>query len=290
MDPSNSKSLSPTIYLDEMYELYTKCDNLPEVMGKIAESFNDGIKYGDRFEGLGLNRDDVKDKIVFQLINADFNKELIEGVPHRSFKDLEVIYRLVVEKNTEAVRSAIITNELAGSLGLSEQELFDLAVDNTKRINPVKIVSMHDMMKSIMSQQDFPEEAIDVVMDDMVPENQMYIISNESGMNGAVSMLYEDEMHDLAEKVGDSLYILPSSVHEVLAVPASINDNAEMLADMVYEINMNVLSLEDRLSNQVYFYNKDLRTLDIATDSPHKSIGGDVSEKVQSYITKPKKI
>jgi hypothetical protein len=42
------------------------------------------------------------------------------------------------------------------------------------------------------------------------------VISNEKGINGAASMLYENELHELAESLESDLYILPSSVHEVI--------------------------------------------------------------------------
>lgn len=49
-------------------------------------------------------------------------------------------------------------------------------------------------------------------------QTEQYVISNNKGINGAVSMLYEDGLHDLAEKLGSDLYIMPSSIHEVIAV------------------------------------------------------------------------
>ena len=44
------------------------------------------------------------------------------------------------------------------------------------------------------------------------------------------------------------------------------------LAEMVYEINMDQVDINDRLSNQVYCYDKDLRTLRLATDTINKSL------------------
>lgn len=287
----NDSVISPTLYLDDMFEHYKKCESLPDVMKNIADVFKRALTNGKRFEDINLQGENVKKKIVFQLINAELNKELIENCPHRSFKDLEVIYRIYLEKNENGVMSSIINNSLANALGLSEQELFDLAVENTRRINPVKITNMNVLIKELFSQQGMPDEMMDIAMQDLPIENPMYIISNESGMNGAVSMMYEDDMHNLAEKLNDDLYILPSSVHEVIAVPAkSFKDNPEYLTDMVYQVNMGVLDVADRLSNEVYFYDKELRTLDLATDTPKRSLGDDVGEKSQEYVVKPKKL
>ena len=95
-------------------------------------------------------------------------------------------------------------------------------------------------------------------------------------------MIYEDELHELSELIRDDLYILPSSIHEVLAVAAS-SQTPEMLADMVYTINMAQVNLEDRLSNQVYHYDRNARTLTLATDTPNKRLDGEVAEQQLVY-------
>lgn len=46
----------------------------------------------------------------------------------------------------------------------------------------------------------------------------------------------------------------------------------EELAEMVYEVNMEQVDINDCLSNQVYHYDKDLRTLRLATDTINKSL------------------
>ena len=109
------------------------------------------------------------------------------------------------------------------------------------------------------------------------PERTMWVISNERGTCGAASMLYEDKLHRLAESVGTDLYILPSSVHEVIAVSAEMG-GPEELARMVAEINMDQVELGERLSNQVYRYDKDLRKVTLATDTPNKRLDGIVAE------------
>ena len=57
-----------------------------------------------------------------------------------------------------------------------------------------------------------------MIIGEIPPEQTLWVISNSKGINGAVNMLYENELHDLAENLGSDLYILPSSVHDVLAV------------------------------------------------------------------------
>ena len=59
---------------------------------------------------------------------------------------------------------------------------------------------------------------------------------------------------EFAQQKGD-FYILPSSIHEAIFIPASENVDAEELKTMVREVNETQVPKEDFLSNEVYFYN-----------------------------------
>ena len=52
---------------------------------------------------------------------------------------------------------------------------------------------------------------------------------------------------------------------------------------MVAEINMGQVALDERLSNQVYHYDKDLRKVTLATDTPNKRLDGIVAEAPMVY-------
>lgn len=144
---------------------------------------------------------------------------------------------------------------------------------------------MNDIIREIFMKDGMPEEIADMMIEEMPADKTMWVISNDRGINGAISMLYEDKLHNLAEELETDLYIMPSSVHEVIAVSASMGDPNE-LASMVAEINMDQVSLDERLSNQVYHYDKDLRKLTLATDTPNKRLDGIVAEPNMIYAEK----
>ena len=282
---NGDRAVSPTIYLQDMFAKYEDTGSLPDVMRDIADAITEGVsKSKEILENFDMEHCD--EKIIFQLINAEQNKKLLEEVPYRPFQDLAIIYRVVVDERDDGVASAIISNEFAEIIDKSEAELFELAAENTRRINPVKICGMSEIMRELLG--DMPDEMKDMMF---MPEEQatemIYVISNKRNLNGAVSMIYEDALNELAESIKEDLYILPSSVHEVLAVPASCN-SPETLADMVHEINMMQVSLEDRLSNQVYHYDRKARTLELATDTPYKRIDGEVAESPLVYAEEKK--
>jgi hypothetical protein len=273
-------NVSPTIYINDMYEHYLDTENLQEVLQSAAASMEKA--FTNVSEVGSLDFDSARDNIVFQVINTAQNEDMLRDMPHREFQDLSIIYRWVVKADEQGVQSSVVRNSLAAKFGMTEEELFRCAVENTKRILPPTVRSMNDVMRDMFIKDGMPEDMADMMLGD-IPENQMmWVISNERGFNGAGSMLYEEKLHDLAMRLETDLYILPSSVHECLAVSTDICDPYE-LANMVNEVNMAEVALEDRLSNQVYHYDKDARRLTLATDTPNKRLDGKVAEAQLIY-------
>lgn len=163
--------------------------------------------------------------------------------------------------------------------------MFKLAAENTRRIFPPCIKSMNEVLLEMFEKDGMPREIAEMMLGEMPADRMMYVISNDRGINGAISMLYEDKLHSLAMELENDLYILPSSVHEVIAVSVDMGEPYE-LAQMVSEINMDQVALEERLSNQVYHYDKDLRKVSLATDTPNKRLDGIVAEPPMVYEAK----
>ncbi|BCJ96351.1 hypothetical protein acsn021_39200 [Anaerocolumna cellulosilytica] len=278
--------VTPTIYINDIYAQYQKNNDLQEVLQTAANRMEKAIKEAPDIV-TGIEMDSAKNNIVFQLVNTEQNKDMLQNVPNRAFQDLSIIYRWVVKTDAEGIQSTVIHDSLAERLGLSEEQMFQLAVDNTRRLFPPSIKSMNDVIREMFAKDGMPAEVADMMIGEMPPEQTMWIISNERGINGAISMLYEDKLHGLAEELETDLYIMPSSLHEVIAVSVSMGDPNE-LAQMVAEINMDQVALDERLSNQVYHYDKDLRKLSLATDTPNKRLDGIVGDTKLIYDSKEK--
>lgn len=281
-DNTKEFNISPTIYLNDMYKHYLENENLDIVLNEAADRMLHAIKEAP-IESMDFST--AKDNIVFQLINTEQNKEMLKGMPHRQFQDLSIIYRWVIANDKEGMQSTVVHNSLAEKIGMTEEELFRAAAENTKRILPPTVKSMNEVMRDMFIKDGMPTEIADMMIGEIPSDSQMYVISNESGINGAASMMYEDNLYKLANELDSDLYIMPSSVHEVIAVSTNLGDPNE-LAAMVTEINMDQVSLDERLSNQVYHYDKDLRKLSLATDTPNKRLDGIVAEPQMSYESK----
>lgn len=280
---NGEKAVSPTIYINDMYDHYTLCNDLQEAIQSGADRMVEAFKKCPEVPAIGFA--EAKDNIVFQLVNTEQNREMLAEVPHREFQDLSIIYRWVVKVDAEGIQSTVVKNGLAEQFGVNEEQLFKLAAENTRRIFPPCIKSMNEVLLEMFEKDGMPREIAEMMLGEMPADRMMYVISNDRGINGAISMLYEDKLHSLAMELENDLYILPSSVHEVIAVSVDMGEPYE-LAQMVSEINMDQVALEERLSNQVYHYDKDLRKVSLATDTPNKRLDGIVAEPPMVYEAK----
>ena len=94
----------------------------------------------------------------------------------------------------------------------------------------------------------------------------MFCLTNGEKMNGASLVLQDDLMQQIGDIVGGNFYVLPSSVHEVLIVPDNGTMELRDLSAMVYEVNRTEVAPQDRLSDNVQYYDTETRTLENAQD------------------------
>ena len=105
-------------------------------------------------------------------------------------------------------------------------------------------------------------EAASAMVNEMLGETpDMYVITNEQGINGAASVLDETLMQKVTETVGEDFVILPSSVHECIVVPADCDMDIEEMKDMVKCVNADAVKPQERLSDNVYCYDSQAHEL-----------------------------
>ena len=64
-----------------------------------------------------------------------------------------------------------------------------------------------------------------------------------------------------AQKLGKDLYILPSSIHEVILLPKLPIFEKNELVNMVREVNTEGVAADEILSDNVYEYNRNERLI-----------------------------
>lgn len=85
-------------------------------------------------------------------------------------------------------------------------------------------------------------------------EPPLFTLTNPATHLGSGLICVNSILNKVAEVMHEDFYMIPSSIHEILIMPASYCDDAEILLDMVWEVNHTEVELNDRLSNYVYRY------------------------------------
>lgn len=208
------KNATPTIYVNNFYEEYERTGNYEEVVRIAAETMERGIKsFNNEIKAELLDTSRLKDNVFFTLINAEQNREILKTIPYREFEDLAIVYRWNLGNDSLVTYTNLVDNDLAKKEGLTENDLYNAANKNTKELFPVLVKNMNEFISEIIfgdsELSGEMEEEFKEVMMETQDEHSMYVITNESKLFGAASMLYEEPLYELAEKIGSDPYILP---------------------------------------------------------------------------------
>lgn len=207
----------------------------------------------------GKRNGQVKDSIILQLVNTEKNRALLKTCPSRLFLDLSIIYKIQMCKGNTKVAQAMVDNSMAEALGMDEEALYQAAIKNTRELLPPVVASLKGMVDELCAQESVALPPLELGQKEL----SMYVLTNDAGIGGAAVLLYTEELDGLARKLGEDIYILPSSRHEVIAVPA-YEGTLDYLKQIVFDVNRTEVHPEDRLSDQVYYYNRDEQTVVIA--------------------------
>lgn len=262
-------ALCPSIRLDQLYDDYMNTSMSIEDM---IETLKEQIIYADTHRGsliednvieLVSNKDYVLNNIRTVLVSAEKNKKILKDFPHRKFDDLALIYKVslskTLNKDGEGEATVKITNDLADSLGLTENDLYEAATKDM--LSNIKMNSLQDMMMEIMS--GIETEGIDLNNNTKYSTSDelgVYVLTSNSIMNGASVIASEDVRKKIGDFMGGDYIIIPSSIHEVLIYPMKEDmdtEKLEQLTEMVQNINASSVDIEDQLSDYTYVYDYD---------------------------------
>ena len=234
--------MSRLFYLDDMYPSYTAGMPLDFIKENLCAYIR---KEGTTvpFDGLDMQWEKVKDKVVMRLINLERNSLYVAGRVYRPLEgtSLGLIYDIDVGCTREGSARLCVTEKVRKLLDVSEEELCAAAYANTQRIAPASIRPITDVMEELMPGED-PSE---------VREPQLFVVTNKEKINGAVAVLYPEMEEKIRQIVGGEFYLIPSSVHEMLAIGRQYMEPEELKA-MIREVNVSSVEPGDILDDTPY--------------------------------------
>lgn len=270
----------PVLYINGAYEAYQGGEEIDDVVSKLADSYMESsIKEKGFIPDMPLSEieqyERVKDKIFCRLVNREANKKLLQDRPFTPVEDLAVTYHIRIKSSGDGIGSIAITDEMMSLYGVDAAELHEQAMANMEKLSPTVIRPLNEIMVDLMlpgfMQEHEVSEAVarenlEMAIQWNIPEDapEIICVSNASGINGAACIVSPEVQQKVAEKIGGDYYVLPSSVHEVLAVPKTEDFHCAALQDMVQSVNGSEVREDEVLSGRVYEYNAKDRVFHIA--------------------------
>lgn len=241
-------TLSPTVYLNHFYEEYLEGRPLHSILSEIAATLSSEVPELEVNTSLYDNYDAIRHQIIFRLVNYERNEELLTSCPYLPFCDLAITFRWLVHSDSSGIASALITNKEMELWNITLEELYQTASINTRRLFPATIQPIQQLLSEYLDKDADIQELLDQTPDEL----QLFILSNEPRINGSTSMIYDGILADFTKKIKKDLYILPSSIHEVLLMPATKEIEEQALLNLVRDANRTVVGLPDILSDSIY--------------------------------------
>lgn len=257
----NSSNIAPTIYMDEFYTDYCDGRDIEDIVHEILRIYSENRPGPEIETGRFQDFEWIKDRIFFKVINAGQNSSLLKQVPYSPFLDLAVVYGVFMGDYRQSFSSVLIRNEHLEMWHADEKAIRKHAIKNTPSILPSEICRMQDML-----------EKMGLSCAEDAGSAPMFILSNKNKVNGAGAMLYEGVLKTFSEELGSDLYILPSSVHEVIIIPKSEAFEPGELKNMIAEVNDTQLAAEEILSYSLYEYTRKEGVLDIVYTNEAKKV------------------
>lgn len=249
-------NVSPTIYLEEYYDRFSQGSSIEKVTAQILELYHQ-VRFGHSWEGEFVQEyTNIKDRIIYHLINRQANQELLKEVPHVPFLDLSIVFYVLIEMDPEGERMAtmLIRREHLNMWKTGEEEIYRAAKHNTERLLPYEFATMYTVVEEMLDDEELKEAREQ-------KEDSMYVLTNQMRNFGAAAILYRNRLQAVGLYLKENYYVLPSSVHEVIIVPESRAPEQKDLCAIVSEINETQVKEEEVLSNHAYYYDREKKEL-----------------------------
>ena len=236
--------LNPVVYLDDLYKECMAGKEISECVDQILELSHGTPEFDSR--QLFDSWEEAKDRIGLDLANTKWNEGLFTDIPHKEFLDLTIYCRLVFAKDETGIASTVVKDSMLVRWGISEQEMWEAASSNLKK-EAYQFMNLQSLIEKSAEAADIKERR----------NADMCILTNPVMYYGAAGILRTDLLEKFAQLKETDLYVLPSSVHEVILLPALDCWDVDELRQMVKSVNAGSVDKMDWLSDEVYYYRRE---------------------------------
>lgn len=229
-------TLAPVIYYEDSW-------TEDEIVERTVKAYCDALEGG--VPDLSIEKIFTKEYVLEHvwpcIVNMETNAEMLKDALHTHYlADLVITYKVEVDMYNSGNLDGAITlkNRHLEHLGLTLADIHNTAIENVQgkgRISP-----LGNIVKAMRP-------------DIEVPDSPMLMISNEKMWYGT-SVIFDEAIMDVLKRLGE-VYIIPSSVNELLVAPVCGEGEEKDLIDLIRMTNREQLTAEEFLSDNLFKFN-----------------------------------
>ncbi|MBQ8986752.1 MAG: hypothetical protein IJ100_05850 [Lachnospiraceae bacterium] len=226
----------PTFYLEDLYPSYengTAPEDIAESMINYAKENNLPCLPGnidiESYKG-------AKKSLGLTILGIERNKEYLADMVYEQIEDLALI-PILFSNDAYGPGCIKIRKCMVEDWGVSEEEVMREAKENAPRLLPLVFKQLNEALH----EEEKSEDA------------ELFVISNRYFAGGAAVAFYPHVLEGIAKALGCNLYILPSSVNEMILMTDRGQDPA-FLFEIVREVNRTEVPPTEVLSDSIYYY------------------------------------
>lgn len=252
-------NVSPTIYLEDYYRLYKENMSIEELCHIIYDVFLEVRLNHPIDPGFFTDFERAKKRLIFHVINYEKNTALLADIPHIRYLDLAIVFSCMIRMENGEAATILIRNEHLLLWNTDFDTIKKQAFCNTPRLLPAYIQPITEAIHDLIEENPALQRLLPASPGHF--ESPLYVLTNETQFWGAACMLYPALLSEFADSAGKDLYILPSSIHEVLLLPVTSRDADAYLSSLVHDVNKDQLPETQILSDTVYYFSKEKSAL-----------------------------
>lgn len=258
--PEGTASINVTI--DDFFKDGTSVDKAANIIAGIIRGQLKESEEITNVTNLLMIYEEVKPKLFIRLYNTEDPGEAnevfdtLKTVPKKKIaEDLAAVCYVIIADREEGDYTTNVTKDLLKAWEKTFDEVFTQAQENMAKvfdfrsINEMIVDTVAEWYESMGIPKDEARKKASEETD--MSSNPMFVLSNMKKILGA-GMLAVPEVLEKCFQDKDWI-ILPSSVHEIIALPAKELPIEEAKA-LVSEVNQNEVNPLDQLSDSVYLY------------------------------------
>lgn len=143
----------------------------------------------------------ITDRLFIKLVPLDSPR--LKYTHYRRFHDMAITYHILARFEEGTLSSLRFTHDMLRMYGVTPEKLHEDALKNMQKMFPKCIHSVNRYMADLGFE---------------TADNPLFMVTNDRMMCGAPVILYDGVLDEAAEKCGGSMFVIPSSTEEMMAV------------------------------------------------------------------------